>query len=165
MGEFLRFGAAHDWVPAATAGLLSEPKLLRSVPPGYDCGESGQLRQVRAAAFRFKITEPDFEEFSPEQIRRMLALAPRARERFTAGLPACTGLRIGEALGLHRADMHLLASSCAAGCGIEGPHVPARRRADNPNRALACPGEVALQPLRARHRGPGRALYRLPVRT
>ncbi|MER6431925.1 tyrosine-type recombinase/integrase [Streptomyces sp900105245] len=137
MGEFLRFGAAHGWVPAATTALLSEPKVLHCAPPGYDGGESGQLRQVRAAAFRFKITEPGYEDLSPEQIRRMLALAPRARERFLIGLLACTGLRIGEALGLHRSDLHLLASSRAAGCGIEGPHVHVRRRVDNPNRALA----------------------------
>jgi integrase len=137
VGEFLRFGAAHGWVPASTTGLLSEPKLLRFAPPGYDTGESGQWRQVRAVAFRFKITEPGYEDLAPEQIRRMLALAPRARERFLIGLLACTGLRIGEALGLHRGDMHLLASSRAVGCGIEGPHVHVRRRTDNPNRALA----------------------------
>jgi integrase len=137
VGEFLRFGAVHGWVPAATAGLLSEPKLLRFTPPGYDMGESGQWRQVRAAAFRFKITEPGYEDLDPGQIRRMIALAPRARERFLIALLACTGLRIGEALGLHRGDMHLLASSRPVGCGIEGPHVHVRRRSDNPNRALA----------------------------
>ncbi|MFI0901589.1 tyrosine-type recombinase/integrase [Streptomyces sp. NPDC020983] len=137
VGEFLRFGAAHGWVPAATAGLLSEPKLLRFTPPGYDTGESGRLRQVRAATFRFKIAEPGYEDLDPEQIRRMLVLAPRARERFLIGLLACTGLRIGEALGLHRGDMHLLASSRPVGCGIEGPHVHVRRRSDNPNGALA----------------------------
>lgn len=137
VGEFLRFGAAHGWVPAATAGLLSEPKLLRFTPPGYDTGESGRLRQVRAATFRFKIAEPGYEDLDPEQIRRMLVLALRARERFLIGLLACTGLRIGEALGLHRGDMHLLASSRPVGCGIEGPHVHVRRRSDNPNGALA----------------------------
>ncbi|MFF3359809.1 tyrosine-type recombinase/integrase [Streptomyces sp. NPDC002917] len=137
VGEFLRFGTAHGWVPACTTELLSAPKMLRFTPPGYDTGESGQRRQVRAATFRFKITEPGYEDLSAEQIRRMLALAPRARERFLVGLLACTGLRIGEALGLRRGDMHLLASSRAAGCGIEGPHVHVRRRADNPNRALA----------------------------
>ncbi len=67
----------------------------------------------------------------------MIAIAPRARDRFLTALLACTGLRIGEALGLHRGDMHLLASSRAVGCGVEGPHVHVRRRADNPNRALA----------------------------
>ncbi|MFD0319379.1 tyrosine-type recombinase/integrase [Streptomyces flavalbus] len=137
MGEFLRFGAAHGWVPADTAGLLSQPKLLRFTPPGFDTGESGRRRQVEAAVFRFKVTEPGYEDLSDEQIRRMIAAAPSARDRFLIALLACTGLRIGEALGLHRGDMHLLASSRAVGCGIEGPHVHVCRRMDNPNHALA----------------------------
>lgn len=81
VGEFLRFGAVQDWVPTATTTLLSEPKLLRFTPPGYDTGERGQLRQARTAAFRFKVAEPGYEDLSPEQIRHMIALAPRARER------------------------------------------------------------------------------------
>ncbi|WP_257004311.1 tyrosine-type recombinase/integrase [Streptomyces sp. SA15] len=60
-----------------------------------------------------------------------------ARDRFLIALLACTGLRIGEALGLHRGDMHLLASSRVVGCGVEGPHVHVLHRMDNPNRALA----------------------------
>ncbi|MET7312310.1 tyrosine-type recombinase/integrase [Streptomyces sp. NPDC005571] len=67
----------------------------------------------------------------------MIALTTRARDRFLLALLACTGLRIGEVLGLRRGDMHLLASSRAVGCGIDGPHVHVRRRTDNPNRALA----------------------------
>lgn len=137
VGEFLRFGAVHGWVPAETTALLSQPKLLRFIPPGFDTGESDQRRYVEAAAFRFKVTEPGYEDLSGEQIRRMIAAAPSARDRFLIALLACTGLRIGEALGLHRGDMHLLASSRAVGCGVEGPHVHVRRRADNPNRALA----------------------------
>ncbi len=137
LGEFLRFGAAHGWVPAGTTALLSQPKLLRFTPPGFDSEESGQQHQVEAAAFRFKVTEPGYEDLSDEQIRRMIALVPSARDRFLIALLACTGLRIGEALGLHRSDMHLPASSRAVGCGIEGPHVHVRRRTDNPNRALA----------------------------
>ena len=46
-------------------------------------------------------------------------------------------MRIGEALGLRREDMHLLASSRAVGCEVEGPHVHVRRRRDNANGALA----------------------------
>ncbi|WP_309505199.1 tyrosine-type recombinase/integrase [Streptomyces sp. KM273126] len=137
VGEFLRFDAVHGWVPAATTALLSQPKLLRFTPPGFDTGESGQRRQVEAAAFRFKVTEPGYEDLSGEQIRRMIDAAPSARDRFLIVLLACTGLRIGEALGLHRGDMHLLASSRAVGCGVEGPHVHVRRRTDNPNQALA----------------------------
>ncbi|MEY9809747.1 transposase [Streptomyces albogriseolus] len=137
VGEFLRFAAVHGWVRAETTALLSQPKLLRFIPPGFDTGESGRRRPVEAAVFRFKVTEPGYEDLSGEQIRRMIDAAPSARDRFLIALLACTGLRIGEALGLHRGDMHLLASSRAVGCGIEGPHVHVRRRTDNPNDALA----------------------------
>jgi len=45
-------------------------------------------------------------------------------------------MRIGEALGLHRCDMHLLADSRLLGCPIPGPHVHVLRRRDNTNGAL-----------------------------
>ncbi|MFD9523748.1 hypothetical protein [Streptomyces sp. NPDC059979] len=69
VAEFLRFGHTHGWVPASTTGLLSQRKLLRFSPPGYDTGESGRRREVQAAAFRFRITEPGYEDLSDEQIR------------------------------------------------------------------------------------------------
>ena len=47
-----------------------------------------------------------------------------------------TGLRIGEALGLRRTDMHLLPDSRGLGCAVVGAHVHVRHRA-NPNGALA----------------------------
>ena len=47
-----------------------------------------------------------------------------------------TGMRIGEALGLRRADMHLLPDSRGLGCTVVGAHVHVRHRA-NPNGALA----------------------------
>ncbi|MGW3209080.1 hypothetical protein [Streptomyces sp. NPDC001135] len=80
VGEFLRFGVAHGWMPADTAGLLSQPKLLRFTPPGFDTGEASQRRQAQAAAFRFQVTEPGYEDLSGEQIRRMIALAPSAQD-------------------------------------------------------------------------------------
>jgi integrase/recombinase XerD len=46
------------------------------------------------------------------------------------------GLRIGEALGLRRCDMHLLPDSRGLGCPVVGAHVHVRHRA-NPNGALA----------------------------
>ncbi len=60
VAEFLRFGATHGWVPASTTALLSEPKLLRFTPPGYDTGEFGQQREAQAASFRFRIAEPGY---------------------------------------------------------------------------------------------------------
>jgi integrase/recombinase XerD len=47
-----------------------------------------------------------------------------------------TGVRIGEALGLRREDMHLLSTSASLGCSVRGPHLHVRRRI-NANGALA----------------------------
>lgn len=45
-------------------------------------------------------------------------------------------MRIGEALGLRRCDIHLLPDSRGLGCAVVGAHVHIRHRA-NPNGALA----------------------------
>ncbi|MGW4882227.1 tyrosine-type recombinase/integrase [Streptomyces sp. NPDC004262] len=146
---FLRFGAVHGWVTPETVAVLSEPKQLFHLPPGYDPGESGQFRSVEAAAFRFALTDPGYQDLSSEQIAAMIALAGRARDRFLIALLACTGLRIGEALGLRRGDMHLLASSRLLGCGTDGPHLHVRRRTDNPNGALAKSRRSRIVPVTA----------------
>ncbi len=39
VGELLRFGTVHGWVPPETE-LLTQPKLLRLTPSGYDTGLS-----------------------------------------------------------------------------------------------------------------------------
>ncbi len=134
---FLRFCIANGWVASRVTGLLSQSKYLVHVPAGYDTGEGDQFRTVDAAAFRFKITEPGYEDLTADQITHMIGIAARARDRFLIALLACTGVRIGEALGLRRQDMHLLASSRALGCTTDGPHIHIHRRTDNPNRALA----------------------------
>ncbi len=135
--EYLKFGAVHGWVGQRAVSVLSEPKFLRYLPPGYDPGESGQFRTVQARAFRFAVAEEGYQALTPEQIGQMLRLASRARDKFLVALLACTGMRIGEALGLRREDMHLLASSRSLGCEVEGPHVHVRRRRENANGALA----------------------------
>lgn len=137
VGEFLRFGAIHGWVPARVVGVLSQPRYLRHLPPGYDPGEQDQFRQVSRPAFRFREPERGCEILSEERLERLLELTGHARDRFLVLLLLSTGMRIGEALGLRREDMHLLASARALGCTIEGPHVHVRRRRDNANGALA----------------------------
>lgn len=47
-----------------------------------------------------------------------------------------TGLRIGEALGLRRSDMHLMASASELGCAVAGAHLHVVRR-ENVNGARA----------------------------
>ena len=135
--EFLRFGAAHGWVPRHTVVMLATPKYLKHLPPGYDPGEQDQFRTVSAAAFRFRVAEPGYETLAVEQVSRMIELARNARDRFLIAVLGCTGVRIGEALGLRREDMHLLPNSRGLGCETEGAHVHVRRRRDNANGALA----------------------------
>ena len=57
------------------------------------------------------------------------------------------GLRVGEALGLRRSDLHLVPAAAALGCAVPGPHVHVAGR-DNPNRARAKSGDRAV-PVRA----------------
>ena len=50
------------------------------------------------------------------------------RDRFLLVLLWYTGLRIGEALGLRRSDLHLVEHSTSLGCDIEGRRAVQRAR-------------------------------------
>ncbi len=134
--ELLRFCARSGLIEAAVAERLSEPRWLRFTPPGFDPGESGQFRKVRARALKARAATPFPEALTGEQIEAVLSCCRRPRELFLMIMLHGTGLRIGEALGLRRADMHLLPDSRALGCAVVGAHVHVRHRA-NPNGALA----------------------------
>lgn len=134
--EFLRFCARTGLIEAAVAERLSEPRWLRFTPPGFDAGESGQFRTVRARALKARAQVSFPEALTSEQAGAVLACCRRPRERFMVILLLETGLRIGEALGLRREDMHLLPDSRALGCATVGAHIHVRHRA-NPNGALA----------------------------
>ncbi|MGH9137866.1 MAG: tyrosine-type recombinase/integrase [Acidimicrobiales bacterium] len=134
--ELLRFCARMSFIEAAVADRLSEPRWLRFTPPGFDAGESGQFRAVRARVIKARAETPFPDALSAEQSQAVLARCRRPRERFLVLLLHDTGLRIGEALGLRREDMHVLPDSRTLGCAVVGPHVHVRRRA-NPNGALS----------------------------
>ena len=134
--ELLRFCARAGLIEQAVAGRLSEPRWLRFTPPGFDTGESGRFRTVRARALKARAETPFPEALTPEQAKMVLGCCRTPRERFLVILLHDTGLRIGEALGLRRADMHLLPDSRSLGCATVGAHVHVRHRA-NPNGALA----------------------------
>ena len=134
--ELLRFCARTGLVESAVAERLSEPRWLRFTPPGFDAGESGQFRRVRARALKARAETPFPDALTAEQAAAVLACCRRPRERFLVVLLHDTGMRIGEALGLRRCDMHLLPDSRGLGCAVVGAHVHIRHRA-NPNGALA----------------------------
>ncbi|MGH3738757.1 MAG: tyrosine-type recombinase/integrase [Micromonosporaceae bacterium] len=134
--EFLRFCARTGVIDQAVADRLSERRWLRFLPPGFDAGERGQVRTVRVRQVKARTETPFPEALTPEQSQTVFACCGRPRERFMVRLLHDTGLRIGEALGLRREDMHLLPDSRRVGCAVVGPHVHVRHRA-NPNGALA----------------------------
>jgi integrase/recombinase XerD len=135
--EFLRFGARHELVDAAVVDRLFEPRFLKFLPAGFEPGEDGQQRSIRSRLLRFAVAEEPFSFIEPERVDDLVAAAGNVRDRFLVTLVAMTGLRIGEALGLHREDMHFLSDSRTLGCKVVGPHLHVRRRPDNPNGALA----------------------------
>ena len=134
--EFLRFCARTGLIAAIVAERLSEPRFLRFTPPGFDPGESGQFRLVRARSIKARSETPFPEALTPEQSEVVTSACYRPRDRFVVVLLRDTGLRPGEALGLRREDMHFLPDSRTLGCEVVGAHVHVRRRA-NPNGAFA----------------------------
>jgi integrase/recombinase XerD len=134
--EFLRFCARTGVIEQAVADRLTEPRWLRFIPPGFDAGESGQFRMVRARMLKARAETAFPEALSPEQSERVKGYCRRSRERFMVALLHESGLRIGEALGLRRGDLHLLPDSRCVGCAVLGAHLHVRHRA-NPNGALA----------------------------
>jgi integrase/recombinase XerD len=134
--EFLRFGSTRGWFPPDLAQQISEPKYLRRGPAGYDFGEDNQFRTVRSRALRLAEVDMPPQSLTADQIASVTTALSRVRDKLLVAILAESGIRIGEALGLRREDMHLLASNNILGCTIHGPHVHVRRRA-NANGSLA----------------------------
>lgn len=133
--EFVRFGGVQGWVPPQVVERLSSRRHIGLVP-GYDVGEDGQFSVVRGRLLRKAAAAPELRWLSLEQLMAVTGAAVNARDRLLVLLLAVTGIRIGEALGLRREDVHFLPSSASLGCAVEGAHVHIRRRM-NANRAMA----------------------------
>src|ERR1035438_5659055 len=56
--EFLRFCARTGLVQSVVAEQLSERRWLKFTPPGFDAGESGQFRAVRARLLKARAETP-----------------------------------------------------------------------------------------------------------
>jgi hypothetical protein len=80
--ELLRFCARSGLIETAVAERLSEPRWLRFTPPGFDAGESGQFRAVRARALKARAATPFPEALTGEQLEAVLGCCRRPRESF-----------------------------------------------------------------------------------
>jgi integrase/recombinase XerD len=75
--EMLRFCARTGMIEAVVGEQLSEPRWLRFTPPGFDAGESGQFRTVRARALKALAFTPFPEALTAEQVTAVLGCSQR----------------------------------------------------------------------------------------
>jgi site-specific recombinase XerD len=78
---------------------------------------------------------------SRAEVEALLGCARSWRDRFLLVLLWFCGLRIGEALGLRRSDLHFASSMRELGCAVPGPHLHVTGRDGNPNGAHAKTGD------------------------
>ena len=133
---FLRYGVLIGVVAESVLSGVTQNKYLTHMPQGVSPGENGRNRRVVARNLKAKEPRRQPVPLSRDEIDRVLAVALNSRDALLVHLLADTGMRIGEALGLHRDDMHLLPDSSGLGCSLRGAHVHIRRRV-NENGAYA----------------------------
>lgn len=89
-------------------------------------GEHGRTAQVLASELRSKRKRKDSEKrwISDAGARQaLLDVALPSRDRFLVDLLYFTGIRIGEALTLHRSDLHLGGAPDGSLCRLLSPHL------------------------------------------
>lgn len=147
--EFLRYSARAGLMSPKVLERLAEPRWLSHLPDGFDPGEAGQLRAQRARLLKVREVQRRPDVLTDEQLEIVFRLCRTARDRFQITLMLDTGIRVGEALGLRRSDMHLLPDSLALGCNVAGAHLHVEPRTDNANGASVKSGVARHVPVPA----------------
>lgn len=135
--EFYKHAVAAGSVDGSALAALYEVADDRFLPAELRA-EGGGLRYRARPRHRLRAGRPASPEAAAQaEWEALLEAAATWRDRFLLVLLWFCGLRIGEALGLRRADLHFMSSSASVGCSVPGPHLHVVRRDDNPNRASA----------------------------
>lgn len=132
---FLRHQVTIGKVPSGVLAALYDISDDRHLPVEVR-GESPGLRYVARPRHRLSETETMVDRATDAEVLALLRQCRSARDRFIVLTMARAGLRRGEATGLRREDMHLVADAAGLGCAVPGAHLHVRRR-DNPNGAWA----------------------------
>ena len=133
--SFYRFGVRHGIVSSSVNALLYD-----IVEPAG--GSMPWLEDLPAMVARPVHTLPRSGESEPrtaslQEYVAMMAAPGALRDKLLISLLALAGLRVGQALGLRRSDLHLMENSRAVGCSVHGPHLHVVRREDNENLAVS----------------------------
>lgn len=118
-------------------GITTAVRELYGWLAAHDQIDAGIARRLSAARVRKKDPQRRPEVLDDDQVRRLLGVCTNARDRFLVQLLWRCGLRLSEALGLRREDLHFLPSSEHVGCPVPGAHVHVIRREGNENGAWA----------------------------
>jgi integrase/recombinase XerD len=132
--------------PAGLVSLLYEVASDRDLPEQAR-DEGGRMAWRLRARHRLREPETAVDRASDEEIVALLRACLSARDRLIVLLMARAGLRRGEACGLRRSDVHLLADSGQLGCQVARAHLHVIRREDNPNGAWAKSRRQRVVPL------------------
>jgi integrase/recombinase XerD len=135
--DFCVFAVHMGWMPADLVKQLQarvrSPKIR---PPASGYRDPMMVAQPLTSVLKLREAKSRPKTVEYEHLDQVLDAAANARDKFLVVLLLQTGLRIGEALGLRRDDLHFLPDSRNDGCRVQGPHLHVERRV-NPNGALA----------------------------
>ena len=135
--EFFKHAVADGTVDGSVLAALYEVADDRFLPAELRLEGSG-LRYRARPRHRLRTARPARPEAATQaEWEALLEAAASWRDRFLLVLLWFGGLRIGEVLGLRRADLHFTGSSASLGCREPGPHLHVVHRDHNPNRASA----------------------------
>lgn len=145
--ELYKHAVAERTVDACVLALLYEVGDDRHLPAELKPEGSGLRYRARPRHVQRSGRRPRPVAVREDEVEALLRASRSWRDRFLLVLLWFCGLRIGEALGLRRSDLHFASSASALGCSIPGPHLHVVGR-DNPNGARVKSGERAV-PVRA----------------
>jgi site-specific recombinase XerD len=139
--ELYKHAVADGTVDGSVLGLLFEVGDDRWLPAELKSGGGGvryRARPRHVQRSRRRVTPVRVHQ---GEVEALLGSCRSWRDRFVLVLLWFCGLRIGEALGLRRSDLHLLSSARALGCAVPGQHLHVVARDGNPNGAHAKSGD------------------------
>lgn len=135
--EFFKHAVSDGTVDSSVLTVLYEVGDDRHLPAELRPEGSGLRYRARPRHVQRARRRPGPGAVRADEVAALLGVCRCWRDRLLVVIWWFCGLRIGEALGLRRADLHFTASAQALGCAIPGPHLHVVDRDTNPNGAHA----------------------------